>query len=98
MGMLITVRASVLSYSWSLVLLSAASQVIGHLLSQRTRSELLSMLYEVELRRHRETHRLLSASHAQLTRWREGRESRTVSSPAAAVGEGGGGRLAVASG
>ncbi len=54
-------------------------QVIGRLLTQRARSELLSMLYEVELRRHRETHRLLAATQAQLSRWREGREKRTVS-------------------
>lgn len=53
--------------------------MIGHLLAQRARSELLSMLYEVELRRHRETHRLLTAAQAQLTQWREGRERRTVS-------------------
>ena len=37
------------------------------------------MLYEVELRRHRETHRLFSATSSQLAQWREEREKRIVS-------------------
>ena len=37
------------------------------------------MLYELELRRHRNTHRLLSAASSQLHSWRAERERRTVS-------------------
>ena len=58
---------------------SLLSQVISHLLSQTARQELLSMLYEVELRRHQGTHRLLSATATQLDGWREEREKRIVS-------------------
>ena len=54
-------------------------QVISHLLAQTSRQELLSMLYELELRRHRDTHRLLSAASSQLHSWRTERERRTVS-------------------
>ena len=32
------------------------------------------MLYEVELRRHRETHQLFFATSCQLAQWREERE------------------------
>ena len=59
-----------------------ASQVISYLLAQTSRQELLSMLYEVELRRHRDTHRLLSAASSQLLSWRDTRNTRTVSSTA----------------
>lgn len=38
------------------------------------------MLYEVELRRHRETHWLLSATNSQLEQWRGEGEERIVSS------------------
>ena len=55
-------------------------QVITHLQSQRARQELLSMLYEVELHRHHETHRLLSATNSQLEQWRGEGEGRIVSS------------------
>ena len=46
-------------------------QVISHLQSQRSRQELLSMLYEVELRKHRDTHRLLATAEKQLTQLKE---------------------------
>ena len=48
--------------------------------SQQARQEILSMLYEVELRLHRETHRLLSATNSQLEQWRGEGEGRIVSS------------------
>ena len=54
--------------------LAPPTQVITHLQSQRARQELLSMLYEVELRRHCETHRLLSTTNSQLEQWRGERE------------------------
>lgn len=54
-------------------------QVIDYLRSQQARQELLSMLYEVELRRHRETHRLFLAAEKQLTAWKEEGEKRNVS-------------------
>ena len=54
-------------------------QVIEYLRRQQARQELLSMLYEVELRRHRETHRLLSAAEKQLSQWKEDGEKRSVS-------------------
>ncbi len=51
-------------------------QVISHLRSQRSRHELLSMLYEVELRKHRDTHRLLSAAESHFTEMKEGGNKR----------------------
>ena len=45
--------------------------MISDLQSQRSRHELLSMLYEVELRKHRDTHRLLSTADKQLTQLKE---------------------------
>jgi transcription termination factor NusB len=53
--------------------------VIEYLRRQQARQELLSMLYEVELRRHRETHRLFSAAEKQLAQWKEEGEKRSVS-------------------
>lgn len=53
-------------------------QVIAHLQSQRSRQELLSMLYEVELRKHRDTHRLLSTAEKQLTQLKEEGEKRST--------------------
>lgn len=55
---------------------SKQDKVITHLQAQRARHEVLSMLYELELRRHRETHRLLSAAKAQLVQWKDTREQR----------------------
>ncbi|CAI8026237.1 HAUS augmin-like complex subunit 3 [Geodia barretti] len=59
---------------------SKQDTVISYLLSQTARQELLSMLYEVELRRHRDTHRLLSAAASQLLSWGSSADSRLVSS------------------
>ena len=55
---------------------SKQDKVIFHLQAQRARHEMLSMLYELEFRRHRETHRLLSAAETQLVQWKEGRDER----------------------
>jgi HAUS augmin-like complex subunit 3 len=55
---------------------SKQDTVISYLLSQTARQELLSMLYEVELRRHRDTHRLLSAAASQLLSWGSSADSR----------------------
>ena len=52
-------------------------QVISQLQSQRSRQELVSMLYEVELRKHRDTHRLLAATEKQLTQLKEEGERRS---------------------
>ncbi|XP_064386022.1 HAUS augmin-like complex subunit 3 [Halichondria panicea] len=57
---------------------SKQTKVIESLQSQRARHELLSMLYEVELRRHRETHRLLSATKKQLDKWKSSRDQRLL--------------------
>ena len=48
--------------------------MVAHLQSQRARQELLSMLYKVELHRHRETHQLFSAISSQLAQG-EGKEN-----------------------
>ena len=47
------------------------------------------MLYEVELRRHRETHRLLTTGTHQLAAWSSARERRVVRG-GGGTGEGGG--------
>lgn len=66
--------------STTLIFLTCISlQVISYLLSQTARQELLSMLYEVELRRHRDTHRLLSATISHLHSLSTSRDKRTVS-------------------
>ena len=69
----------VCGYMWEIWCLSHSLQVISCLLAQTSRQELLSMLYEVELRRHRDTHRLLSAASSQLHSWREQTSKRNVS-------------------
>lgn len=54
-------------------------QVISHLINQRARSEFLSLLYDLELRCHKETHVLLSAVGQVLTQhlrdWQQRMES-----------------------
>jgi len=60
---------------WALPLL----QVISHLRSQWCRHELLAMLYEVELRRHRDTHRLLATTEHHLTQLGDERKQRSDS-------------------
>ena len=54
------------------------SQVISDLQSQRSRHDLLSILYESELRKHRDTHRLLSTAEKQLTQLKEEGDKRSV--------------------
>ncbi len=58
--------------------------MISDLQSQRARQELLSILYEVELRKHRDTHRLFSTAKKQLTQLKEDGEQRiaAMQSPA----------------
>ncbi|GFN87114.1 HAUS augmin-like complex subunit 3 [Plakobranchus ocellatus] len=51
-------------------------QVISHLVSQRARSEFLSLLYDLELRCHKETHALLSAVTQVLTKHLRGWQQR----------------------
>ena len=41
-------------------------QVIEHLVAQRSRNELLSVLYEMEVRWHKDTHSLVSAARQTL--------------------------------
>jgi HAUS augmin-like complex subunit 3 len=64
---------------------SKQDKVISYLLAQTSRQELLSMLYEVELRRHRDTHRLLSAASNQLLSWRDNRDTRAQAMQSSAV-------------
>lgn len=52
--------------------------MISDLQAQRSRHELLSILYEVELRKHRDTHRLLGTAERQLTQLKEEGEKRSV--------------------
>jgi HAUS augmin-like complex subunit 3 len=55
---------------------SKQDKVISYLEWQTARQELLSMLLELELRRHRDTHRLLSAASSQLSSWALSRDRR----------------------
>lgn len=69
-------KSNTMQYLIIFLCLSHDSQVISHLQSQRSRHELLSMLYEVELRKHRDTHRLLTTTEKELTELKEERERR----------------------
>ena len=53
--------------------------MIDYLRDQLSRHELLSMMYEVELRRHRELRVLLKAVQSQLTTWKDEHDRKIVS-------------------
>lgn len=57
---------------------SVCLQVISYLQGQRARNEALSMLLEIELRHHRQTHQLLAAAQTQLSQWKGEADERVV--------------------
>ena len=79
--------------AWIVVIIvgSVSLQLISYLQGQRARHEILSMLLEVELRHHRLTHRLLTATQVQLSQWKRRSDERVVRSSMVTVKENYGG-------